>query len=83
MKKTILFGLFPVAILAALFIFGFSDRENHRSMVPLPPELNKLPTIIAFKPGTDEVYIMAGGEGGAWIYKFRGLAQGLKLYSHQ
>jgi lactonase len=38
---------------------------------------------LAFKPGTDEAYIMAGGEGGAWIYKFRGLAQGLKLYSHQ
>ncbi|HUL23730.1 MAG TPA: SMP-30/gluconolactonase/LRE family protein [Thermodesulfobacteriota bacterium] len=38
---------------------------------------------LAFKPGTDEVYIMAGGEGGAWIYKFRGLAEGLKLYSHQ
>jgi len=40
-------------------------------------------TNLAFKPGTDEVYIMAAGEGGAWIYKFRGLAQGLKLYSHQ
>jgi lactonase len=38
---------------------------------------------LAFKPGTDEVYIMAGGEGGAWIYKFRGLAEGLRLYSHQ
>jgi len=38
---------------------------------------------LAFKPGTNEVYIIAGGEGGAWIYKFRGLAQGLKLYSHQ
>jgi lactonase len=38
---------------------------------------------LAFKPGTDEVYIMAGGEGGAWIYRFRGLAQGLTLYSHQ
>ena len=38
---------------------------------------------LAFKPGTDEAYIMAGGEGGAWIYKFRGLAQGLNLYSHQ
>ena len=38
---------------------------------------------LAFKPGNDEVYMMAGGEGGAWIYKFHGLAQGLKLYSHQ
>ncbi len=38
---------------------------------------------LAFKPGTDEAYITAGGEGGAWIYKFRGLAEGLRLYSHQ
>jgi lactonase len=38
---------------------------------------------LAFKPGTDEAYITAGGEGGAWIYRFRGLAQGLRLYSHQ
>ena len=38
---------------------------------------------LAFKPGTDEAYIVAGGEGGAWIYKFTGLAEGLKLYSHQ
>lgn len=40
-------------------------------------------TNVAFKPGTDDVYITASGEGGAWIYKFRGLAQGLKLFSHQ
>lgn len=38
---------------------------------------------LAFKPGTDEAYITAGGEGGAWIYRFRGLAEGLALYSHQ
>jgi len=38
---------------------------------------------LAFKPGTSEAYIIAGGEGGAWIYKFHGLAEGLKLYSHQ
>jgi tetrathionate reductase subunit B len=25
----------------------------------------------------------AWGEGGAWIYKFRGLAKGLTLFSHQ
>jgi len=40
-------------------------------------------TNLAFKPGTDEVYITAWGVGGAWIYKFRGLAQGIKLFSHQ
>ena len=38
---------------------------------------------MAFKPGTRDVYIMAWGNGGAWIYKFRGLAEGLKLFSHQ
>ena len=40
-------------------------------------------TKLAFKPGTNEVFIMAWGKAGAWIYKFRGLAQGLKLFSHQ
>lgn len=40
-------------------------------------------TNLAFKPGTNEVYIMAWGKAGAWIYKFRGLAPGLKLFSHQ
>lgn len=38
---------------------------------------------MAFKPGTDEVYVVASGEsGGAWIYRFRGLAQGAQLFSH-
>ena len=40
-------------------------------------------TNVAFKPGTDEVFLTTSGEGGAWIYKFRGLAEGLKLFSHQ
>lgn len=40
-------------------------------------------TNVAFKPGTSDVYITTSGNGGAWIYKFRGLAKGLKLYSHQ
>jgi lactonase len=38
---------------------------------------------LAFKPGTNEVFITAFGTDGAWIYKFRGLAEGLKLFSHQ
>ena len=38
---------------------------------------------LAFKPGTNEVYIEASQEGGAWIYRFRGLAKGLPLFSHQ
>jgi len=40
-------------------------------------------TNVAFKPGTDEAFITVSGEGGAWVYKFRGLAKGLKLFSHQ
>jgi len=40
-------------------------------------------TNVAFKPGTDQVFLTTSGEGGAWIYKFRGLAKGLKLFSHQ
>ncbi len=40
-------------------------------------------TNVAFKPGTNEVYVTVSGAGGAWIYKFRGLAKGLKLFSHQ
>lgn len=38
---------------------------------------------LAFKPGTDEGYITSSGQGGAWIYNFRGLAEGLPLFSHQ
>jgi len=38
---------------------------------------------LVFKPGTKEAYILASGEGGAWIYTFRGLAEGLPLFSHQ
>jgi lactonase len=38
---------------------------------------------MAFKPGTREGYIIAGGRGGAWIYRFEGLARGVTLYSHQ
>ena len=37
---------------------------------------------LAFKPGTNEAYITAGGKDGSWIYRFPGLAPGLKLYSH-
>ena len=40
-------------------------------------------TNVAFKPGTDEAFITTSGEGGTWIYTFRGLAEGLTLYSHQ
>jgi lactonase len=39
-------------------------------------------TNLAFRPGTNEGYITASGVGGAWIYKFRGLAAGLTLFSH-
>jgi lactonase len=40
-------------------------------------------TNVAFKPGTGEAYVTASCEGGAWIYMFHGLAQGLRLFSHQ
>jgi lactonase len=40
-------------------------------------------TNLAFKPGTSEGYITTSGVGGAWIYTFKGLAQGLQLFSHQ
>lgn len=40
-------------------------------------------TNLAFKPGTADAYITLSGDGGAWIYTFRGLAEGLKLFSHQ
>ena len=39
---------------------------------------------LVFKPGTDEVFAVASGDaGGTWIYRFRGLAEGLPLYSQQ
>ena len=38
---------------------------------------------LAFKPGTKEGYIMAGGVGGAIIFKFEMLAPALPLFSHQ
>ena len=40
-------------------------------------------TNVVFRPGSDEVYVAASGEGGAWIYKFRGLAEGAPLFSHR
>jgi lactonase len=40
-------------------------------------------TNVAFKPGTDQVFLTTSGEGGAWIYQFHGLAKGLALFSHQ
>jgi len=40
-------------------------------------------TNLAIKPGTKEGYICASGEGGAWIFKFEALSNGLKLFSHQ
>jgi lactonase len=41
-------------------------------------------THVVFRPGTDEVYVAASGEtGGAWIYRFQGLAEGAPLFSHQ
>ncbi len=40
-------------------------------------------TNVEFLPGTNEVYAVAAGDTGTWIYKFKGLAKGAPLYSHQ
>lgn len=40
-------------------------------------------TNIEFFPGAKEVYAVAAGDSGTWIYKFQGLAKGAPLYSHQ
>jgi lactonase len=40
-------------------------------------------TNLAIKPGTREGYLCGSGEGGAWIFKFETLAEGLTLFSHQ
>lgn len=40
-------------------------------------------TNVAFKPGTDEVYLTASGDGGAAVFRFKGLARGVTLYAHQ
>ena len=40
-------------------------------------------TNVAFKPGTDQVFVTVSGVGGAWIYRFTALAEGLTLFSHQ
>ena len=38
---------------------------------------------VMLKPGTDEAYMTASGKGGAWIFKFRGLAEAPPMFSHQ
>jgi lactonase len=38
---------------------------------------------LAIKPGTDEGYLVTSGTAGAWIFKFKALAEGLILFSHQ
>jgi lactonase len=40
-------------------------------------------TNLAFKPGTDEVYMTASGKGGAGIFRFKGMARGIVPFSHQ
>lgn len=40
-------------------------------------------TNLAFRPGTREGYITASGEGGAVVFRFEALAEGLPLYSHR
>jgi lactonase len=41
-------------------------------------------TNVAFKPGTNEVFVTASGEtSGAWIFTLKGLAEGARLFSHR
>jgi lactonase len=40
-------------------------------------------TNLAFQPKSNEAFVTVSGEGGAWIYRFRGLAKGLQLFSHR
>ena len=40
-------------------------------------------TNLAFQPGTDKAFMTVGGDDGAYILTFRGLAKGLPLFSHQ
>jgi len=41
-------------------------------------------TNIEFLPGTTQVFAVSSGDaGGTWIYRFKGLARGAPLYSHQ
>jgi lactonase len=41
-------------------------------------------TNVEFLPGTNEAFAVGAGDtGGTWIYKFKGLAKGAPLYSHQ
>ncbi len=44
---------------------------------------NLVTTNMAFKPGTDEVYVTSSGTDGGWIFKFKALAEGPTLFSHQ
>jgi lactonase len=37
---------------------------------------------LAFKPGTDQGYLVASGAGGAWVCTFQAMATGLELFSH-
>jgi lactonase len=40
-------------------------------------------TNVKLKPGTDEGYATVSGKGGGWVYKFKGLAKALTLFSDQ
>lgn len=65
-------------------IFDKNGYPTHNVLIPGREEGKQMRTTnLAIKPGTDEVYAVSSGEGGAWIYKFRGLAKAMKLFSHQ
>jgi lactonase len=35
---------------------------------------------VKFRPGTDEAYATVSGKGGGWVFKFKGLAEGITLF---
>lgn len=37
-------------------------------------------TNLKFKPGTDQAYVTVSGQGGGWVYRFKGLAKALTLF---
>ena len=40
-------------------------------------------TNLTFRPGTDQAFVTSSGKGGAYIWTFKGLGKGMKLFSHQ
>jgi lactonase len=68
-----------------LLVFDKNGKPRATVLMPNRDRGELLSTTnLEFRPGTDEAYAVAAGDtGGTWIYKFKGLAKGAPLYSHQ